>query len=461
MSIRIGITTQTPLARPFSGHPGEAQLKVRSDERTFPSGLVLREQAEPLTMNPGGVSRMVLQSLRAWEQAGWTAEAHWFALQPVGPRRARLESPSVELHHLRLPPDELAAYARTKERLWSDLHGLPSPRFGVEDFRAYARYNWFSGDAILEQAPDLDVAYVHDFQLLQVGAMVGLAAPTVLRWHVPFEPRRIPKYTRNFLVRLMEDFDHVIVSTRRDLQGLMDAGFRGKVTQVYPHVEPNDWPEPTLADVGAFEAMASIVGDEPVVLCVARMDPMKRQDLLIDAFMRLRSRHAAARLIFIGNGSFSSTKGVGLGVSKAQEWRRELEARVAVLGLQDRITFLGWQPDNIVAAAYARCDVAVLPSDIEGFGLTALEAWRYGKPCLLSRGAGASEVVQDGVSGRLFDSGNADSLAQALDDLLLHGDARIRMGETGRLAVQNFNAKQGAQQERLVLENAMDRFGRT
>lgn len=461
--IRIGVSTQTPLVRPATGALGEARVPKPAPARSAMAGqalLVQQPDGAPLIINPGGVSRMVLQSLRRWHADGWIREAHWFSLQPAGPRHARLADPAVDLHHLSLPPEELAAYARTKEKLWADIHGLESPPFGAEDFRFYTRYNWFTSDAILEQAPGLDVAYVHDFQLLQVGALVGLAAPTVLRWHVPFEPRRIPRYTRNFLVRLMEDYDQVIVSTRRDLEGLLNAGFRGKASQAYPHVDPSEWPDPSAADVDAFDEMTGAMPGDPVVLCVARMDPMKRQDLLIAAFARLRSRHPRARLVLIGNGSFSGTKGAGLGVRKSALWRDSLERQARDLRVDDRVSFLGWQPDSIVAAAYARCDVAVLPSDLEGFGLTALEAWRYGKPCVLSHGAGAAEVVQDGLTGRLFASGDAEALAEALEGLLAHREARERMGESGRLALQNFDARTGAQRESAILEEAMERFNR-
>ncbi len=117
----------------------------------------------------------------------------------------------------------------------------------------------------MAQAPDLDAIYVHDFRLLQVGAIVGLTAPSVLRWHVPFDRQRIPRYTRHFVVRLMEDFDGVVVSTRRDLQGLTNSGYRGKVLQEYPHTDIQDWPTPSGDDMHEFERQARTPDDAPVI----------------------------------------------------------------------------------------------------------------------------------------------------------------------------------------------------
>src|SRR5581483_6798233 len=104
-----------------------------------------------------------------------------------------------------------------------------------------------------QRSGGLDLAYVHDFQLLQVGAIVGLAVPCVFRWHVPFDAHRIPPYTRNFMVRAMESYDAVVVSTRRDLEGLMDAGFHGTVRQLYPHIDVHDWPDVGAAEIQALE----------------------------------------------------------------------------------------------------------------------------------------------------------------------------------------------------------------
>lgn len=447
---RIGLSTQTPLVR-WGPHEKEPELEVGP-------GLVGR--LRQFHVSPGGVSRMVLQSIRAWHATGRISKAHWFSLQPQGPERLVLEGLPVELHHLRLNPELLAAYARTKEKLWADIHGMTPQPFDVDDFRAFMAYNAATSDAMLDQAHDLDAAYVHDFQLLQVGAMVGLATPCVLRWHVPFNPRLIPRYTRNFLLRMMESFDAVIVSTRRDLEGLTNAGFRGTVRQVYPHTEPADWKPPTAAAAQAFEDNTGLGATDPVVLCVARMDPMKRQDVLLQAMAQLRHRHLTARIVLVGNGSFSGSKSTGLGLTKSGRWRQHLEQTAKELGILDRTIFTGWMPDEMVAAAYARADVLVLPSDIEGFGLTPFEAWGYRKPCILTTGCGASEVVHDGLTGFTVPPNDPTALAEALDRILADPEQAQRMGESGRVALRGFTASAAAEKEWGILEDARRRFER-
>lgn len=453
-SVRVGITTQTPLLRFVSTSAGVSLSPSRGQFLMSR----LREGVD-YELTPGGVTRMVLPSVREWSKSGWLKQAHWFSLQPTGPGQISLEDLPLELHHVTLPAHDLAAYGRTKEKLWANIHGLPAQSFDVDDFRFYSRYNWFTSDALLAAAPDLDVAYVHDFQLMQVGALIGLAAPSVFRWHVPFEPERIPPYTRNFLVRAMEDFDAVIVSTRRDLEGLHNAGYHGTARQVYPHIDPADWPDVRPSQVQELEVKWELDPDDLLVLCVARMDPIKRQDVAIRAAARLRRRFPRIRLVFVGNGSFSGSKKGGLSISRPQQWKTHLENLVQELRIEDRVTFANWIPNGILAAAYERADAVALPSDLEGFGLTVLEGWRYARPAIVGSGAGASEVIQDGVNGYTFPSGDDQRMADRLQRLFRNREKQETLGKMGRRSLRSYEVRRAAPRETEILQEAIARFG--
>ncbi|HEX2066170.1 MAG TPA: glycosyltransferase, partial [Candidatus Thermoplasmatota archaeon] len=345
--LNLVVATQTPLLR------FDAKGEVPG-----PAGPDL----PPHRLSPGGVCRIVLPTIEELRGANWIGKTHWYSLNPGAPPQVEIRGGAVTLHHMQMKPGEVEAYGRSKEKLWADIHGLPSPGLQAEDFRQYVRYNARTADSILEHAEELDLAYIHDFQLMQVGGLLGLAAPCVLHWHVPWDPQRMPPYTRQFLLRMMEDFDAVIVSCRRDLQGLMDAGFRGRVRQVSPHIEPKDWPTPTAKDIADLEEAWGLRPDDPLFLLVARMDPMKRQDLAVRAFARAARRLPRARLVLVGNGSFSGGLGKDKGLGKAERWRQHLEDEVARLKLQDRVLFTHWVPDGLLGAAYARSTAVLLPS---------------------------------------------------------------------------------------------------
>ena len=412
----------------------------------------------PNRMSPGGVCRMVLPTIQQLRGAGFVGKVDWYSLNPGAPPLVPFDDGETILHHLQMKPADLEAYGRSKEKLWADIHGLPHPPLQAEDFRQYARYNARTADAMLEHAGDLELAYIHDFQLMQVGSLIGLAAPCVLRWHVPFDPRRMPAYTRQFLVRVMEDFDSVIVSTRRDLQGLVDAGFHGKVRQIYPHIEPKDWPAAKPDEVARLEEVWDLRPDDPLLLMVARMDPMKRHDLAVRAFARVRRKHPRARLALVGNGSFSGRLGSSVGPGKADLWRAEVQGVAAELGVADAIRFAHWVPDGLLAAAYTRAAAVLLPSDIEGFGLTPLEGWMHARPCIVSSGIGAAEIVTKDVNGLVFPAGDEEALASCMDRILSDPAAADRMGEVGKATLPNHTAEAALPPVRAVLDEALAGF---
>ena len=77
------------------------------------------------TVSPGGVTRMVYPLLRRLLAKGVVAGAHWVALNSVGPREVR--SDGLTLENVALDPLRMGGYAKTKEAIWSTVHGLESP----------------------------------------------------------------------------------------------------------------------------------------------------------------------------------------------------------------------------------------------------------------------------------------------------------------------------------------------
>jgi len=79
-------------------------------------------------------------------------------------------------------------------------------------------------------------------------------------------------------------------------------------------------------------------------------------------------------------------------------------------GVKDKVIFTGYVTEKELASLYMRSDVVILTSRTEGFGLTVCEAWNYQKPVVVSKGAGVSELVIEGVNGYTFPSTHMMSL---------------------------------------------------
>jgi glycosyltransferase involved in cell wall biosynthesis len=97
----------------------------------------------------------------------------------------------------------------------------------------------------------------------------------------------------------------------------------------------------------------------------------------------------------------------------------------------------GWVPPEELPAMYREMDIVTVPSTwVEPFGITALEGMASGLPVVASRTGGLAESVVHEETGLLVNPGNAEALAYALRRLIRHPDLRRRMGDAGRLRVE-------------------------
>jgi glycosyltransferase involved in cell wall biosynthesis len=163
----------------------------------------------------------------------------------------------------------------------------------------------------------------------------------------------------------------------------------------------------TLAtsSISAAEFRASHdLEDRPLILYVGRKEQGKRYDLAVDAVELLPE---PATLVMVG---------------------RDADGKAVE---SDRVRQLGAISDEELAAAYEACDMFVLPSEFESFGMVFLDAWLRGKPVIgnLTCGAAAS-LIDDGVDG--FLCRDAREIALAARQLIEDPALRLRMGDAGR-----------------------------
>jgi phosphatidylinositol alpha-1,6-mannosyltransferase len=118
--------------------------------------------------------------------------------------------------------------------------------------------------------------------------------------------------------------------------------------------------------------------------------------------------------------------------------------------VSDRVHFLGSVDVDTLKANYEACDIFVMPSAGEGFGIVFLEAMRYSKPVVAADSGAVAEVVQDGATGELVPYGNRERLAESLISLCLDPAKRAQMGNAGyqrlqdNFTFQHFNEKLSA-----------------
>ena len=183
-------------------------------------------------------------------------------------------------------------------------------------------------------------------------------------------------------------------------------------------------------DIEAFRGMAKAEtsppweeGDRPVLM-VAQLVPWKRHEDFIRAMARVVHRCPDARGVLVGPDLFGDHPG----------YFNALKSLARRAGIADRVTFAGQRAD--VASLIRRSEMLVLPSDGEPFGRVAIEAMALGKPVIGTNAGGLPEVVLDGETGLLVPVSRPDLLAESIVGLLKNRETATRLGEAGRLRVE-------------------------
>jgi len=449
--MKVCVNSQTPIVR-FKTSYGELLEKYGS--LSDPINIRDLEEGVDFEFTPGGVTNMIYPSVKMMMRDHSVSGVIWVALGVNFPPNVVVDD--ILVSHVEIEESVMKEYSSFKEKLWNEIHGIKEGVFTQEGFRAYAQYNWANAEKMFSHLKDVDVFYVQDFQLLLTGTFIGPPAPAILRWHVPLIPDILSDFSKRIIIKGMESFDAVVVSTRRDLEGLVNSDFRGKAFQLYPYVDPDEWnPPASNEEIEMLKEKIKLRDDEKLIVLVARMDRIKSQDVGIRAFAIL-SKKVKAKLLLIGDGSFSSSQNGGLGYGKGAVWRRELEKLARDLNISQNVFFMGHASKEELKAAYALSSLVLLTSYREGFGITVLEGWIHRKPVVVSSGAGASELVINDSNGYVFPSGDYETAAEMMIKAL-SGDTD-RLGNNGYESAKQCTISISVEREKAILEEISRQF---
>ena len=156
------------------------------------------------------------------------------------------------------------------------------------------------------------------------------------------------------------------------------------------------------------------------ILCVAMHNEKKALDVLIRAVALLEDVEPPFKLILVGDGPL----------------HQQLKDLAVSLGVHKRIAFLGFQGRAEVAKLLHGCEVFVLPSRSEPFGIAIIEAMACKKPVVATSVGGIPEIIENGKNGLLVVPDNPSALAEALRALLTNNDLRTTLAVNGYVTVE-------------------------
>ncbi|MBO1331993.1 glycosyltransferase family 4 protein [Streptomyces sp. VRA16 Mangrove soil] len=237
-------------------------------------------------------------------------------------------------------------------------------------------------------------------------------------------------------------------------------GLRRELRGVYPRLDALT--TTTEADARAYregmrlpgvrvEAMSNPVpappvtpadGDAKWVVAAGRLAPVKRYDLLIRAFDKVRAERPDWRLRIYGSG----------------KQKDKLRALIDSLGLYNHVYLMG--PAHPIEPEWAKGSVAAVTSTFESFGMTIVEAMRCGLPVVATDCPhGPGEIIDDGVDGRLVEVGNVDAIAGGLLELINDDRRRQEMAARALTSSERFDPARIAERYETLFGSLTGRGG--
>lgn len=169
-----------------------------------------------------------------------------------------------------------------------------------------------------------------------------------------------------------------------------------------------------MLDCAEIKGMYGVGCMDPMILFVGRMTGgLKGSDLIVEAMPQILGAHGAAKAVFVGEG----------------DAKMHCDHRSKELGVDGCCRFLGSKKGQELINLYKACDVVVVPSRNEPFGLIVLEAWAAGKPVVVSDQVGCPVI--EGVDG-LIVSCTAKGFAWGCTEIFNNFDRAREMGRKGR-----------------------------
>lgn len=283
--------------------------------------------------------------------------------------------------------------------LWTELSFLPN-----EMMLPLRRGNYVKNLASLAgfiRANGIEIVHAHaarDYHLAALALRMASRSRLVLTRHTLFPLRRINKVILSGVSRVIAVSRAVAESLRQN--GVIESS---KITVIHNGIDVNRFARSTVRD------STIRVGT------VGHLAPIKGHDIFVRAAALVSAHRPDVQFLIIGEDK-----------SPQMDHRRDLEKLVADLGLNGVISMPGWRED--VNTVLSSLTLFVSAARSEPFGLAIVEAMAAGLPIIATASEGASEIIEDGISGRLVPGDNPEAVAKAINELL------DNPGESSRLA---------------------------
>lgn len=184
--------------------------------------------------------------------------------------------------------------------------------------------------------------------------------------------------------------------------------------------------DPVRYDRDKTREILNIPAGAYLIGTVGRVSPGKGYEDFLQAAQKLRARNKNKSLHFVVVGSASYGE---------EDYYENIIQLAQELELGESVTFTGFRRD--IPALLNAMDVFIFPSRAEGFGATVIEAMAMGVPCVSTRSDGTLDTVVDRKTGLVFQGGDVEGLAGAVELFLRNDSLRNQIAKNGYRQVRD------------------------
>ncbi|MGB7401964.1 MAG: glycosyltransferase family 4 protein [Arcobacter sp.] len=294
-------------------------------------------------------------------------------------------------------------------------------KFELKRNSSFSLFNSFRLSRIIDKKK-IDIIHIHwtkDIPMVVLAKLFSKRKPKIVQTRHMTMTRFKSDFYHKFLYKNIDTIICVTKALEEQIKKFIPSDIRPKTKLIYLGVD----------EVAFFkkEEIKEIkdnlnVGNSFMIGLIGRINEFKGQHLLIDAMKELKSKNLDIKSYIVGH-------------AMSEEYLKELKEKVFDENLQDVVKFLGFtkEPHKFMQA----CDVVLMTSKNETFGLVTIEAMKNGTAVIAANSGGALEVIDDRKNGLLFENQNFQDLALKIEELYndnnlvntLVNNAKIKVNE--------------------------------
>ncbi|RXJ87165.1 glycosyltransferase family 4 protein [Arcobacter sp. CECT 8985] len=289
-------------------------------------------------------------------------------------------------------------------------------KFELNRKSSFSILNAFKLAKIIDKK-DIDIVHLHwtkDIPIIVLAKLLSKRKPKIVQTRHMNMTRFKSDFYHKFLYKNIDTIICVTKSLQEQITKFIPSNIRPNLELVY--LGANEAEILTDEEINSFKNSLE-VGNSFMVGLIGRINEFKGQHLLIEAMKELKQKNLNIKAYIIGS-------------AMSEEYLEKLKQKVDLHDLNNVLKFVGFtkEPYKFMQA----CDVVLMTSKNETFGLVTIEAMKNQTAVIASNSGGVLEIIEDENTGLLFENQNANDLAKKIEKLYNNKNLKDKLAKAGK-----------------------------